>query len=125
MSLVAIVMVAAALPGFDPGSARGAEVPCATKRLYGQRLGVFLVDGDITCAAVRRIIRGPCRDGRIWSCTSFRTPDPVLFWYRTRERFAPFLSMAIARGDAGSAEAFRPAARCLPTTCSAAGGSRG
>jgi hypothetical protein len=95
MSLVAIVIVAAALPSLHPGSARGAEVPCATKRLYGQRLGVFLVDGDITCAAVRRIIRGRCRDGRVWSCTSFRTPDPVLFWYRTRERFAPSFSIGI------------------------------
>jgi hypothetical protein len=95
MCVLAIVTAVAALAGFGADAAGGAEVPCATKRLYGHRLGVFLVDGDITCAAVRRIIRGPCRDGRTWSCMSFRTPYPVLVWYRTRERFAPSFSMAI------------------------------
>jgi hypothetical protein len=95
VTVLATVVAAGAIVGFGENAARGAEIPCATKRLYGQPLGVFLVDGDITCAAVRRIIRGVCRDGRTWSCTSFRAPDPVLVWYRTRERFERFLSMSI------------------------------
>jgi hypothetical protein len=73
------LVVATLLAGAGASVARAAEVPCGTKRLHGHRLGIFLVDGDVTCAAVRRIVRGPCRDGRRWSCTSFRVPDPVLF----------------------------------------------
>jgi hypothetical protein len=92
---VLLLCLVTVLGGVGPQVARGAAVPCATKRLYGQRLGIFLVDGNLSCAAVRRIVRGACRDGRRWSCTSLRAPDPLLIWYRTRERFKASFSVVI------------------------------
>jgi hypothetical protein len=134
MSVLVLVVVAAALAGSWPGVARAAEVPCATKRLYGHGLAIFLVDGNISCAEVRRIVRGSCRDGRHWSCLSLRAPDPLLIWYRTRERFKPSFSMAIearrppCSGSHVTVRAWRESrgggfprrGRSSPTTCSAA-----
>jgi hypothetical protein len=88
MTLLAMAMVAAMavlgdLPGGGVAQAAG-DVPCATKRLHGQRLGIFLVEGNITCAKVRRIIRGApatvlgvARDrSRVAGRSVSRLPDP-------------------------------------------------
>lgn len=65
---------------------RAAEM-CGTKSLYGKKLEIRVVGQLIPCSRVREIIRGRCRDGRRWSCFSFRPPSPVLVWFRERERF--------------------------------------
>jgi hypothetical protein len=53
------------------------------------------VGRQLPCSHVRRIVAGPCRDGRVWSCFSFHPPDPVLVWFRERERFQLRYSTAI------------------------------
>ena len=68
---------------------------CGTKQLYGKTLRIVVVGDPLPCAKVRRIIRGRCRSGRRWSCFSFRTPDPLLVWFRSRERFRPKWSTTI------------------------------
>jgi hypothetical protein len=76
----------------DAGTATGG---CGTKELYGRELEIRVVGRPLPCAQVRRIVAGPCRDGKVWSCFSFRPPDPALVWFRERERFQERYSTAI------------------------------
>jgi hypothetical protein len=68
---------------------------CGTKELYGKKLELHVVGKRIPCDQVRTIVRGKCRDGRVWSCFAFRPPDPALVWFREKERFRPHWSTAI------------------------------
>ena len=61
---------------------------CGTKKLYGHRLQISVRGKVRACERVRQIIRGECKDRKRWSCFSFRTPDPPLVWFPSKERFA-------------------------------------
>jgi hypothetical protein len=72
-----------------PASANAADpVVCGTKQLFGKPLELHVVGKKIPCSRVRRIVAGRCRETRHWSCFSLRTPDPLLIWFKERERFA-------------------------------------
>ena len=62
-------------------------VMCGTKTLYGRTLTIRVVGKRIPCSKVRTIIRGSCRAKKTWSCFSLRSPDPLLIWFKERERF--------------------------------------
>jgi hypothetical protein len=80
------VLIALALPA-RAGAA--APVTCGTKQLFGKPLELRVVGERIPCSRVRRIVAGTCHETpRAWSCFSFRTPDPLLVWFKERERFA-------------------------------------
>jgi hypothetical protein len=81
-------------------TAAGKDIRCGTKTLYGKTLPIFVVGKPIPCSEVQSIIRGRCRDGKTWSCFSFRAPDPLLVWFPERERFNEKWSTAFeARRD--------------------------
>jgi hypothetical protein len=86
------VFIVSACDGPDEGAATSA---CGSKELFGKTLKIRVVGDRIPCSQVREIIRGPCRDGRTWSCFSFHPPSPVLVWFRERERFKRDWSTAI------------------------------
>src|SRR5215208_3499679 len=79
--LIALLSFAAPAPATEPAG-------CSTKVLFGKRLQLRVVGEQIPCARVQRIVAGRCRETRHWSCFSFRTPDPLLIWFKERERFA-------------------------------------
>lgn len=85
----ALLVVAACLVAAlgIPGSASGGTRHCGTKTLYDRTLTIVVKGKLISCARTRRIIRGPCDDGRVFSCFSFRAPAPMLVWFREKERF--------------------------------------
>src|SRR4051794_29457281 len=59
---------------------------CGTKKLYGKTLDIRVKGEMRSCQRVQRIIRGKCKIRRQhWSCFSFRTPDPPLVWFRSKE----------------------------------------
>jgi hypothetical protein len=61
---------------------------CGTKTLYGKTLDIRVKGEMRSCQRVQRIIRGKCKIRRKhWSCFSFRTPDPPLVWFRSKELF--------------------------------------
>jgi hypothetical protein len=62
-------------------------VKCGTKSLYGRTYAIRVVGKRIPCSKVKTIIRGSCRTKRTWSCFSLRSPDPLLIWFKERERF--------------------------------------
>jgi hypothetical protein len=79
-----------------PASAHAAQpVVCGTKQLFGKSLELRVVGERIPCSRVRKIVAGRCRETRHWSCFSFRTPDPLLVWFKDRERFARRWTTAI------------------------------
>jgi len=83
LAAVALIALAAAAP------AQAREpVACGTKSLFGKPLELRVVGEQIPCSRVRRIVAGRCRETPHWSCFSFRTPDPLLVWFKERERFA-------------------------------------
>lgn len=83
--IAAAVVLAAA--GCGDGARSGARRDCGTKELYGHKLELHVVGKTIPSEQVRKITRGACRPGKVWSCFSFRPPDPVLVWFPERERF--------------------------------------
>ena len=89
LAILAVVAAAALLAPAgcrdDPDS--DARRDCGTKALYGHKLELHVVGKKIPCEEVRKITRGACRRGKLWSCFSFRPPDPVLVWFPERERF--------------------------------------
>jgi len=84
--VVAAVLVALAAAPAPAHASR--PVACGTKSLFGKKLELRVVGEAIPCSSVRRIVAGRCRETRRWSCFSLRTPDPLLIWFRERERFA-------------------------------------
>ena len=62
---------------------------CGTKNLYGKTLDIRVKGEMRSCRRVHHIIRGKCaiRPKRHWSCFSFRTPNPPLVWFRSKEMF--------------------------------------
>jgi hypothetical protein len=64
-----------------------ASTSCGTKLLYGKSVRIRVRGKRISCERVQQIVRGPCKDGKRWSCFSARTPYPPLFWFRSKERF--------------------------------------
>ena len=68
------------------GDAQAAK-RCGTKQLYGRSLPVVVRGDPLSCERVRAIVRGRCADRGKWACFSFHPPDPVLVWFRKRERF--------------------------------------
>ena len=61
---------------------------CGTKTLYGKTLDIRVKGEMRSCQRVQRIIRGKCEiQSKHWSCFSFRTPDPPLVWFRSKELF--------------------------------------
>ncbi|MDQ3934280.1 MAG: hypothetical protein M3340_06570 [Actinomycetota bacterium] len=72
--------------GEERSSAAGCDL---RKELYGRQLEIRVVGKPIACSEVERVIAGECRDGKKWSCFSFRPPDPMLVWFLERERFKP------------------------------------
>ncbi|HEV7750943.1 MAG TPA: hypothetical protein VGO71_05350 [Baekduia sp.] len=78
-----------------PAAAAAPRVACGTKVLYGKSLPLSVVGRGISCAEVRNIVSGTCRDGKTWSCFSFRAPDPLLVWFKSDERFAEHWSTTI------------------------------
>ena len=79
----------ALLAGCGDDDAEPAGADCATKELYGHTVEIRVVGKPVSCDEVRRVVAGPCRDGKKWSCFSFWPPDPVLVWFLERERFNP------------------------------------
>lgn len=71
------------------------DAGCSRKTLYGRSLEIRVVGKPIPCSKVSQIIRGSCRDGREWSCFSFHPPDPVLVWFKEKERWNEHYSSAI------------------------------
>src|SRR4051794_4051204 len=70
------------------GEAQGAAAKeCGTKRLYGRSLPLLVRGQPVSCARVRHIVGGRCDAGKRWSCFSLRPPDPLLIWFKERERF--------------------------------------
>lgn len=92
-AVAAAVLVAAAGCGNDDEKHSARD--CGTKELYGRKLALHVRGRRIPCSQVRRIVRGPCKDGKVWSCFSFRPPSPILVWFRERERFKRHPSTAI------------------------------
>jgi hypothetical protein len=88
-----VLLAAAAGCGDDASSE--ARRDCGTKELHGRELRLHVVGKRIPCSEVREIVRGECRDGKVWSCFSFRPPDPILVWFPERERFKGHYSTAI------------------------------
>jgi hypothetical protein len=70
-------------------------VKCGTKTLYGKTYTIRVVGERIPCSKVRTIIRGSCRTTKTWSCFSLRSPDPLLVWFKERERFKEHWTTAI------------------------------
>jgi hypothetical protein len=103
-TILAVGASAAAIAKTTSSSARTSRVECGTKRLYGKSLTLSVVGRGISCAEVRKIVRGTCRDGKTWSCFSFRAPDPLLVWFKSDERFAE-------HNDRGAALSMRAGAR--------------
>jgi len=91
---VAVVATLGCALAPDVASA-AAGTRCGTKELYGKRLTIRVLGRRIPCAEVRQIVRGSCRAGRVWSCFSFRPPDPLLVWFPESERFAERWSTTI------------------------------
>jgi hypothetical protein len=89
---MALVVVAC---GVGETAAAGTGRACGTKELYGKALHIHVVGEPIPCSRVQRIIRGRCRERSRWSCFSFRPPDPLLVWFKERERFRARWSTAI------------------------------
>jgi hypothetical protein len=84
-----IAAVALIAPLLLSTPAHAAEpVVCGTKQLFGKPLELRVVGKPIPCRRVQKIVAGRCRETRQWSCFSLRTPDPLLIWFRERERFA-------------------------------------
>jgi hypothetical protein len=94
-TILAVGASAAAIAKTTSSSARPSRVECGTKMLYGKSLTLSVVGRGISCAEVRKIVRGTCRDGKTWSCFSFRAPDPLLVWFKSDERFAEHWSTTI------------------------------
>ena len=86
LALAAVLTLSAC--GDEEGST-AAGPSCATKELYGRTLEIRVVGKPVPCSEVRRVVAGPCRDGKKWSCFSFWPPGPVLLWFLERERFRP------------------------------------
>lgn len=103
-----LVFVALAAGRADGAEAALPEAPCGTKTLYGKRLGIHVVGTGLSCAQARRIVWGSCREGRVWSCFSFKPPAPVLVWFRESRRFARSLLPIV--------EAHRPPCRQAAVT---------
>lgn len=98
MSRAAAILAATALvlgPAVDGGAATATDVRCGTKALYGKTLTIHVVGTPIPCSEARAIIRGQCRARKTWSCFSLRAPDPLLVWFKERERFAKHWSTTI------------------------------
>jgi hypothetical protein len=92
MRRLALLLAAAALAAANGCTKEEPELAgpgCATKRLYGKDHEIRVVGKPVSCDEVRRVIAGPCEDGKKWSCFSFRPPDPVLVWFLEKERFRP------------------------------------
>ena len=81
--VAACLVTAAAMPA----GASAASRHCGTKPLYDRTLTIVVTGKLISCARTRRIIRGPCDEGRVFSCFSFRPPAPMLVWFREKERY--------------------------------------
>jgi hypothetical protein len=63
--------------------------------LYGRALVLRVVGDPIPCSRARRLVAGPCRTTRNWSCLAVPVPAPQLVWFRERERFDERYSTAI------------------------------
>lgn len=83
----AIAAAAAGVALLAPASGSTATRACGTKQLYGRTLTIRVEGRLLPCDRVRRIVRGRCRDGRVFSCFSFRAPGPLLVWFREKERY--------------------------------------
>jgi hypothetical protein len=77
LPLLAVAAIVAAPP----------PAKCGTKTLYGRTLTIRVVGKPMPCSKVRSIIRGSCKTKKTWSCFSLHSPDPLLIWFRERERF--------------------------------------
>src|SRR5215212_10181903 len=83
----ALALLAVPMSAGAGDHARHRAKRCGTKTLYGRTLAIRVVGDPLPCAKVRRIVRGRCRERHTWSCFSFRPPDPLLVWFREKERF--------------------------------------
>ena len=93
-----LVVLLGALVAPAPAAAADPPPSCGVKRLFGKPLELRVAGKAIPCSRVRSIVRGDCsqrfkRTG--WACFSLRTPDPLLIWFRERERFAEEWSTVI------------------------------
>jgi hypothetical protein len=68
---------------------------CGTKTVYGRTLRIQVTGEVQSCAKVRHIASGKCKDRKQWACFSFRPPGPLLGWFPAKERFDPTWSTFI------------------------------
>ena len=95
VAVVVLVVLMAAVTACGRRTEASVQRDCGTKELYGRALRIHVAGKPIPCSQVRGIVKGSCRDGRVWSCFSFRPPGPILVWFRDRERFKKHWSTTI------------------------------
>ncbi|MFL5909496.1 MAG: hypothetical protein ACJ768_02840 [Gaiellaceae bacterium] len=95
VGVVGLVALTAAVTACGRPAEASVQRDCGTKELYGHALRIHVAGKPIPCSQVREIVKGRCRDGHVWSCFSFRSPAPILVWFRDRERFHKHWSTTI------------------------------
>lgn len=93
-SLTFAVLVTAVLLVAPSGQAVAAPLRCGNKLVHGRSVAI-VAQGLKRCSSVRHVVGGRCRTGKVWSCVSLRPPDPLVVWFKTRERFARRWSVVI------------------------------
>jgi hypothetical protein len=122
VGLVVMVVAAGVAVAAGQAAAAPASIECGTKVLYGTTLPLRVVGGGLSCVEAQMIVRGSCREGKTWSCFSFRPPGPVLVWFKSRERFAKRWTTTIEAGRVPCAQATVSAAAWAETGRSSGSG---